>query len=116
MNLKSLFTRLESRIYQLEKEQIKKVSSIDSSTSSIHRCEFDFLVDRSLNLDAQEDYAIEFAVVAKRLHGSSCLEKVKQSFYRLLFRKSEFYVYVDNGCCQYSLSQLFNCLHSLEAK
>ena len=42
------FTRLLCYIYQLEEEYIKKVSSIDSSSSNIHKGDFELLVERTL--------------------------------------------------------------------
>ena len=42
----TIFTRLFFRIYQLKEEQIKKVSSIDSSSLNIHKGDFELLVKR----------------------------------------------------------------------
>ena len=73
-------TGLLSRVSQLEEEYNKKVSNIDSSSSNIYRGKFELLVEWSLILDKQEDYDTTFTVVAKILHVSGCLEKLKELF------------------------------------
>ena len=50
------------------------------------------------------------------LHGSSCLEKVKESFSELLFGKSGFYICVNDGCRQQTLFQLSDRVYSLKAE
>ena len=83
-------TKLLSRIYQLKEEQVKKLSSFDSSTSNIYRDEFELSVERSLILYKYENYDVAFAVLVERLCGYGCLEKVKESVSGLLFKESAF--------------------------
>ena len=65
--------------------------------------------------DKQEDYDVEFAIVAERIYGSGCLEKVNVSFHGLLFGDSGLFTSVDCNCRQNFLSRLSDRVHTSEA-
>ena len=75
-----VFTILLLRINQLEKQQFKIVSSINSSTSNSNKGKFELLLERSKILKKQEDYASVFAVVVERIYRSGYIAKIKESF------------------------------------
>ena len=72
------FDRLLSKIRQLEDDHVKVVSKIDMNTNKIVDGEFELLLKSSKNLLTQEDHAVVFAVVIKKIYGSGCLEKIKK--------------------------------------
>ena len=72
------FDRLLSKIDQLEEYLVKVVSKIDLNTNKLVEGEFELLLKRSKNLLTQEDHAVVFAVVIKKIYGSGCLEKIKK--------------------------------------
>ena len=51
-----------------------------------------------------KDYAVEFSVVAKKVYGSGCLEKMKESFAGLLFEGLHYFTVIE-GNCQLCLSR-----------
>ena len=63
------FDRLLTKIRQLEEDHSKLVSRLDLKTNKLVEGEFDLLVRRSKLLKRQEDYAVAFTVVAKKLYG-----------------------------------------------
>ena len=71
-----VFGRLLSKIHQLEKDHIKVVSKMDSNTNKLVKGEFELLLKRSRILLRQEDYAVAFTVVAKKIYGSGFLFEV----------------------------------------
>ena len=79
------FDRLLSTFRQLEEDYLKVVSKIDLNTNKLVKGEFELLFKRSEVLLIQENYAVAFAVVAKKVYDSDCLEKIKESFSGLLF-------------------------------
>ena len=79
------FDRLLTKIRQLEEDHSKLVSRLDLKTNKLVEGEFDLLVRRSKLLKRQEDYAVAFTVVAKKLYGIDYLAKVKESFSGLSF-------------------------------
>ena len=79
------FDRLLTKIRQLEEDHSKLVSRLDLKTNKLVEGEFDLLIRRSKLLKRQEDYAVAFTVVAKKLYGIDYLDKVKESFSGLSF-------------------------------
>ena len=79
------FDRLLTKIRQLEEEHVKLVSKLDLNTNKLVEGEFELLSRRSKLLTRQEDYAVAFAVVAKKIYGVDYLDKVKESFSDLYF-------------------------------
>ena len=79
------FDRLLSQIYQSIEDLVNIVSKIDLNTNNLVESEFELLLKRSKILLRQEDYAIEFAGVAKNIYGSGYLDKIEGSFSGLLF-------------------------------
>ena len=65
--------------------------------------EFKLLLKRSKILLIQEDYNVAFAVVAKKIYGSGCLEKINELFAGLVF-EGLCYSTVIEGDRQLSLS------------
>ena len=54
------------------------VSKIDFNTNKLVEGEFELLLKRSKILLIQEDYAVVFTFVAKKINGSGHLEKIKE--------------------------------------
>ena len=79
------FDRLLTKIRQLEEEHVKLVSKLDLNTNKLVESEFELLLSRSKLLTRQEDYAVAFSVVVKKLYGIDYLDKVKESFSGLYF-------------------------------
>ena len=78
------FDRLLSKIHQLKEDHVKVVRKIDLNTNKLVEGEFNLLLKRSKILLRQEDYAVSFADVAKKIYGSGYLEKIEESFSGLL--------------------------------
>ena len=74
-----------TKIRQLEKEHVKLVSKLDLNTNKLVEGEFELLSRRSKLLTRQEDYAVAFDVVTKKIYGVDYLDKVKESFSDLCF-------------------------------
>ena len=54
------------------------------NTNKLVEGEFELLLKRSNIILRQEDYAVAFVVVAKKIYGSEYIEKIKESFLGLL--------------------------------
>ena len=93
-----VFGRLLSKIHQLEKDHIKVVSKMDSNTNKLVKGEFELLLKRSRILLRQEDYAVAFTVVTKKIYGSGCLEKITESFTGLLFECLYHSTVIEDDC------------------
>ena len=63
----------------------------------------------------QEDYAVEFAIVAKKIYGSGCFEKVKESFSGLPF-ECFYYTTVIEDNIQLLLSRCTDLVLSYDAE
>ena len=79
-----VFVRLLSKIHQLEEDRVKVVSKIDLNTNKLVEGEFELLLKRSNIILRQENYAVAFVVVTKKIYRSDYLEKIKESFLGLL--------------------------------
>ena len=79
------FDRLLTKIRQLEKDHSKLVSRLDLKANKLVEGEFDLLIRRSKLLTRQEDYAVTFSVVSKKLYGKDYLAKVTELFSSLSF-------------------------------
>ena len=77
--------RLLTKIRQLEEEHVKLVSKLGLNTNKLVEGEFEFLLRKSELLTRQEDYAVAFSVVAKKIYGIDYLGTVKESFSGLSF-------------------------------
>ena len=108
MEYTTKFTRILSRIYQLEEEHIEKLSSIDSRSSNIHKGEFEVLVKRKLIYEKQNNHAVAFAIVTEIIYWHGCIDKVKEPFSGLSFRPNGVYVCVDDGCRHHTLFRVFD--------
>ena len=109
------FDRLLSQIYQSIEDLVNIVSKIDLNTNNLVESEFELLLKRSKILLRQEDYAIEFAGVAKNIYGSGYLDKIKKSFSGLLFA-GLYYLTIIEGDHQLSLSRCTNRVLSYNAE
>ena len=109
------FDRLLSKICQLEENHVKVVSKVDLNTKKLVEGEFELLLKRSKILLMQEDYNVAFAIVAKKIYGSDCLEKIKESFSGLLFEVL-YYSTVIEGGRQLSLSCCTDRVFSYDAE
>ena len=81
------FDRLLTKIRQLEEEHVKLVSRLDLNTNKLVEGEFELLSRRSKLLTRQENYAIAFAVVAKKMYGVDYLDKVTKSHFQIFILK-----------------------------
>ena len=109
------FDRLLSKIHQLEEDHVKVVNKIDLNTNKLVEGEFELLLKRSKILLRQEDYAVVFIVVAKKIYGSGYLDKIKKSFSGLLFA-GLYYLTIIEGDHQLSLSRCTNRVLSNNAE
>ena len=73
------------------------------------------LLKRYKALLIQEDYAVAFPVVAKKIYGSGCLERIKESFSGLLF-EGLYYSTVIEGDRQLSISHYTDRVLSYDAE
>ena len=80
-----VFDRLLTKIRQLEEDHAKLVSRLNLKTNKLVEGGFDLLIRRSKLLTRQEDYAVAFTVVAKKVYGKDYLVKVQGSFSGLSF-------------------------------
>ena len=81
------FYKLLTKIHQLEEDHAKLVSRLNLKTNKLVEGEFDLLIRRSKVLTRQEDYAVAFTVVAKKVYEIDYLAKVKESFSGLSFER-----------------------------
>ena len=81
------FDRLLTKIRQSEEDHSKLVSRLDLKTNKLVEGEFDLLIGRSKLLTRQENYAIAFAVVAKKMYGVDYLDKVTKSHFQIFILK-----------------------------
>ena len=63
------FDKLLSKIHQLEEDHVRLVSNIDLNTKKLVKGGFELLSKRSKSILIQEDYAVAFAVDAKKISG-----------------------------------------------
>ena len=78
INYPIAFDRVLSKIRQLEEDHV--VSKIALNTNKLVEGEFKVLLKRSKILLMQEDYAVTFAVITKKIYGSGCLRSVVRRF------------------------------------
>ena len=110
-----VFDRLLSKIHQLEEDQVKVESEIDLNTNKLVEDEFELLLNMSKIILKQEDCAVVFAVVAKKIYGSGYLDKIKESLSGLLF-EALYYSTVIKVAHQLSLSHCTDCVLSYDAE
>ena len=108
INYPIAFDRILSKIRQLEEDHVNVVSKIALNTNKLVEGEFKVLLKRSKILLMQEDYAVTFSFITKKIYGSGCLRSVVRRFV-LFFTVIE-------GNRQLFLSRYTDCVLSYNAE
>ena len=90
-----IFDRLLSKIRQLEEDHVKLVSKINLNTKTC-RGWVRIVVEEVWILLIQENHAVKFAVVIKKIYRLDCLEKIKESFWGLLFEGLYYFTFIED--------------------